>query len=87
MDLSNVSWTAGLTVWIAGVLLLMPVAAVSARIGLKPVLDAVARLRAAGRGEAGLEARFDTLEEQLRGLSGAVERLAVALERRQAAER
>jgi hypothetical protein len=83
MDLS-VDLTAMLAIWIAGVLLLVAVAGLAARLGLKPVLDSVARLRAAGRGAPELEERFAGVERQLRAVSGRLDRVAEALERREA---
>ena len=78
----NVDVTAMLAIWIAGVLLLVPVLGLAARFGLRPVLDSVARMRAAGRAGPGDEERLAGLEEQFRALSGAVERLTDTLERR-----
>jgi hypothetical protein len=86
MDAMNVDVTAMLAIWIAGVLLLVPVLGIAARLGLRPVLDSVARMRAAGRADSGAEERLAGLEEQFRALSGAVEKLTEALERRGAAQ-
>lgn len=83
MDL-NVDLTAMLAIWIVGVLLLVPVAGLAARLGLKPVLDSVARVRAAGRADPELEERFAGVERQLRAVSGRLDRVAEALERREA---
>jgi len=80
----SVDLTAMLAIWVAGVLLLVAVAGLAARLGLKPVLDSVARLRAAGRGGAELEERFAGVERQLRAVSGRLDRVAEALERREA---
>jgi hypothetical protein len=75
MDLINVLASA-LTAWIVAVVALVPLAGLTARFGLKPVLDSVARLRAAGRGAPEMDERFTRLEEQIRALAGAVDRLA-----------
>ena len=75
-----------LGVWIAGVLLLVPICALAARWGLVPVLHAVARLRAAGRGAPEADERFAGVEAQLRALGAAVDRLAESLERERAAQ-
>jgi hypothetical protein len=75
MELINVLASA-LTVWIVAVVALVPLAGLTARFGLKPVLDSVARLRAAGRGPRETDERYAHLEEQIRALAGAVDRLA-----------
>jgi len=75
MDLID-NLASALTVWIVAVVALVPLAGLTARFGLKPVLDSVARLRAAGRGAHEMEERFTRLEEQIRALAGAIDRLA-----------
>lgn len=79
MDLLN-DLVAALTVWIVAVVALVPLAGLTARFGLKPVLDSVARLRAAGRGAPDADERFTRMEEQMRALAGAVDRLSEQLE-------
>ncbi|HYJ78070.1 MAG TPA: hypothetical protein VEW03_00510 [Longimicrobiaceae bacterium] len=86
MDALNVDVTAMLAIWIAGVLLLVPVLGLAARLGLRPVLDSVARVRAAGRADPEAEERLTGLEDQFRALAGAVERLTEVLERQGAAQ-
>ena len=66
MELINVL-TSALTIWIVAVVALVPLAGLTARFGLKPVLDSVARLRAAGRGAHETDERYARLEEQIRG--------------------
>jgi hypothetical protein len=66
-----------LVLWIAGAVLIFPLAGMAARWGLAPVLNAVARVRHPGAGEdEALEARLASLEGQIRLLTRAVERLA-----------
>jgi hypothetical protein len=83
MDISTLDLTALFTLWIAAVLLLLPLGAFAARFGLRPVLDAVARVRAAGRAAlvAELEARFARVEGQMRDLTAAVRGVAERVER------
>jgi peptidoglycan/LPS O-acetylase OafA/YrhL len=71
--------TTALTVWIVAVVALVPLAGLTARFGLKPVLDSVARLRRAGSGRE-MDERFAGLEEQIRALAGAIDRLSEGVE-------
>lgn len=73
MDLTTVALA-----WIAGSVLIVPLTGLAARFGLRPLVLAVARLRAAGREDGGAQAG---LEEQVAELAAAVERLALAVER------
>jgi hypothetical protein len=71
----NQFWSELLAMWIGGVLLLLPVAALAARLGLRPVLESVARVRAAGQPPRELEQRVRMLERRLAALQpGAGER-------------
>ncbi len=75
----NVDLTLITAIWMGGSVLLVPLAGLTARFGLKPLLESVARVRAAGReaqGGAEAQARFDALEARLAELAAAVERLA-----------
>jgi hypothetical protein len=54
-------------VWMGGVLLLVPLLGLTARLGVVPVLDAVARLRGA-REERETEERLTRIEERLDAL-------------------
>jgi len=77
MPAFDVDLTVLAALWMGGCVLLVPLAGLTARFGLKPVLDSVARLRAAGRGDsAALERRFEVLERGLDELTRAVDRLA-----------
>ncbi|HEV2734068.1 MAG TPA: hypothetical protein VGV85_04480 [Longimicrobiaceae bacterium] len=74
----NVDLTALAAIWMGGSVILVPLAGITARYGIRPLLDSVARLRAAGApGESeALEGRFAALERGLDDLSRAVDRLA-----------
>lgn len=65
--------------WIAGAVLMIPLLGVTARWGLRPLVDAVARLRQTRRDE-----RTDRLEARVASLSRAVEQLGAALDRERA---
>jgi hypothetical protein len=66
-----------LVLWIAGAVLIFPLAGLAARFGLAPVLHAVARVRRPGAAEdEALDDRLAGVEGELRALSAAVERLA-----------
>lgn len=70
----------GLVATVGGILIvLIPVAGLTARFALKPVVEAIfkARENTAGAREAAiLEKRVALLEQQLRGIEGSMERLA-----------
>lgn len=66
--MNNQFWSDLLAMWIGGVLLLLPIAALSARLGLRPVLESVARVRAAGQPRRELEQRVRLLERRLAAL-------------------
>lgn len=70
----------GLVATIGGLLIvLIPVAGLTARFALKPVVEAIfkARENTAGAREAAiLEKRVALLEQQLRSIEGSMERLA-----------
>lgn len=74
----NVDLTALAAIWMGGSVILVPLAGLTARYGIRPLLDSVARLRAAGtRPETeALEGRFAALERGLDDLARAVDRLA-----------
>lgn len=66
-----------LVLWIAGAVLIFPLAGLAARFGLAPVLHAVARVRRPGAADdEALDERLAGVEGELRALSAAVERLA-----------
>jgi hypothetical protein len=68
-----------LVLWIAGAVLIFPLAGLAARLGIVPVLNAVARMRNPGAAEdEALDDRLAGLEGQLRALTAAVERLGAA---------
>ena len=68
-----------LVLWIAGAVLIFPLAGLAARFGLVPVLHAVARVRRPGAmEEEALDDRLAGVEEALRALAAQVERLAAA---------
>jgi hypothetical protein len=70
-DLSTI-----LVLWIAGAVMIFPLAGMAARFGLVPVLHAVARVRRPGAEEdEALEERLAGVEVQLRALTAAVERM------------
>jgi hypothetical protein len=64
-----------LALWIAGAVLIIPLAGMAARWGLAPVLHAVARVR------RGAPREVEELRGEVRALAAAVDRLADALER------
>lgn len=74
----NVDLTALAAIWMGGSVILVPLAGITARYGIRPLLDSVARLRAAGpRAESeALEGRFAAMERSLDDLARAVDRLA-----------
>ena len=68
-----------LVLWIAGAVLIFPLAGLAARLGIVPVLNAVARIRNPGAAEdEALDDRLAGLEGQLRALTAAVERMGAA---------
>jgi hypothetical protein len=69
LDLATV-----LALWIAGAVLIVPLAGAAARWGLAPVLHAVARVR------RGSPRELDELRGEVRALADAVDRLATSLE-------
>lgn len=84
----NVDLTALAAIWMGGSVLLVPLAGITARYGIRPLLDSVARMRAAGvaRSETeALEGRFAALERGLDDLARAVDRLAEESRRGRAA--
>lgn len=64
-----------IALWILGALLIVPLAGMTARWGIAPVLHAVARVR------RGAPREVDELRGEVRELAAAVDRLAAALER------
>lgn len=67
----------GLVATIGGLLIiLIPVAGLTARFALKPVVEAIFKARHSPRETAILEKRVALLEQQLRSLEGSMERLA-----------
>jgi hypothetical protein len=73
MELPNISPTTLAALWIASTLVILPLSLLWLRYGVRPVLDAAARVRSA-RGNA--EERFAALEARTRSLSARVETLA-----------
>lgn len=65
-------------IWMAGVIVLVPLIGLMARFGLAPVIDAVGRMRAGGGTGEVEEERFRGLEARVVALSRAVERLEAA---------
>jgi hypothetical protein len=70
LDLATVT-----ALWILGVVLIVPLAGLTARWGVAPVLHAVARVR------RGAPRELEELRGEVRALAAAVDRLAAALER------
>jgi hypothetical protein len=83
----NVDLTALAAIWMGGSVLLVPLAGITARYGIRPLLDSVARLRAAGArpDTEALEGRFAALERGVDDLARAVDRLAEESRRGRAA--
>lgn len=83
----NVDLTALAAIWMGGSVLLVPLAGITARYGIRPLLESVARVRAAGaRGHVEvLESRFAAMEQGLDDLSRAVDRLTEESRRGKAA--
>lgn len=80
----HVDLTTLAALWIGCAVLLVPLAGLTARFGFKPLLEAVSRMRAAdrrARAEAELDVRFAALEQHLRDLTRAVDRLAAESQR------
>ncbi|HEX2091768.1 MAG TPA: hypothetical protein VHG28_05165 [Longimicrobiaceae bacterium] len=74
MDALNVDLTMIAAIWMGGCVLLVPLAGLTARFAFKPLLESVARIRAAGREtDPGVEARLEALEQRLSDLVRAVE--------------
>lgn len=67
MPVMDVDITALVAIWMGGLILLVPLAGLTARFALEPVLDAVARVRRAGAGVSAdeFELRFARFERQL----------------------
>lgn len=63
----DVDITTVVAIWMGGLILLVPLAGLTARFALKPVLDAVAGVRRAGAGVSAdeFELRFARFERQL----------------------
>lgn len=62
--------------WIAGAVMIVPLTGLTARWGLRPLVDAVARMRRAGDG-----AETDELEARVDALTAEVARLAARVNR------
>ena len=61
----NVDLTLLSAIWMGGSVLLVPLAGLTARFGIAPLLDSGARVRTAGRrGGAALDTRFEALEQR-----------------------
>jgi hypothetical protein len=76
MEILQVDVTKIVSIWMGGLILLVPLIGLSARIGIKPILDSVARMREA-RNVAEpieeLELRFSRVEQQLQHLTHLME--------------
>jgi len=59
-----------------GTTVLVPVLALSARLALKPVIEALARLKQTGDGDTLQDRRIALLEAQVHSLTASVEQLA-----------
>lgn len=81
----NVDLTSIAAIWMGGSVLLVPLAGLTARFGIMPLLDSVARLRAAGRAGEAPDTRLEALERRLAELARAVDRLAEESRRGRAA--
>ena len=83
----DVDITTLMAIWMGGLLLLVPLAGLTARYALKPVLDSVAAIRRAGAGAPmdDFELRFARMERQMATLQTTLEDWQ--RERRSAAER
>ncbi|HEV2149539.1 MAG TPA: hypothetical protein VGR37_19215 [Longimicrobiaceae bacterium] len=68
----NVDLTSLAAIWMGGSVLLVPLAGLTARYGLRPLVESVARMRAAG-GDAALEARFAALERRMEEMARAAD--------------
>ncbi|MEJ2185192.1 MAG: hypothetical protein P8Z36_04555 [Gemmatimonadota bacterium] len=77
-----VDWTAVLGIVFAGLIVLVPVAGITARFALKPIIQSLRDMKAmAGPGgEQALERRIAALEAQMANLDENVERLVQAQE-------
>ena len=82
MNLPSIDLATLAALWIAGVLLLVPLSGAWMRWGVRPALDALARVRAAGvaRSAGEVEALRAETRAQLRALAARVERLADEVE-------
>lgn len=71
-----------LALWMGGALLLVPLSSLWLRYGVRPALDALARVRQAAAAPqiAELQARHAGLQAELRVLKGRMERLADEVE-------
>lgn len=73
----NVDLTTLAAIWMGGSALLVPLAGLTARFGLRPLVDSVARMRAARPADdAGMQTRFEALERRMEEMARAVDRLA-----------
>ena len=76
MEILQVDVTKIISIWMGGLILLIPLIGLSARIGIKPILDSVARMREArntGESMEDLELRFSRVEMQLQHLTQLME--------------
>lgn len=77
-----VDWTAILGIVFAGLIVLVPVAGITARFALKPIIQSFREMRtlAGPGGTEALERRVEALEVQIANLDESVERLVQAHE-------
>lgn len=76
MEGLHIDITAIAALWIGGMLLLIPIAGVTARFALKPLLESIARIRearSASRSTEEFELRFALVEQRLGRLTDTVE--------------
>lgn len=82
--------TTVVAIWMMGVIVLVPLLVLMARYGIAPVIEAVARMRAAGSAAGGgvdgeaMDGRFARLEERVTELTRSVARLEAAESERHA---
>jgi TolA-binding protein len=80
--MNPIDWTGILAIVFSGLIVLVPVAGITARFALKPIIQSLRDMKtlAAPESTAGLERRLEALEAQLANLDESVERLVQAQE-------
>jgi uncharacterized membrane protein len=74
MNNLEIDLTTIVALWLGAALLLLPLAGLTIRFAILPLLEAWTRSRRGWRADSGTTARLASLEEQLSVLRGAVER-------------